>query len=474
MNKLLTVQEAADYLGCHEQSVYRNKELPFITIPGVGIRFRPEDLDKYIEQHLNKSPSFSSQSIDIKQDTLTLPPNFGRILPGGNSEMPKGKNKTRYNLGYGAIYVRRTKAGNPRYYADYYDRNGKRIQKLIQNASSWEEAQEWLKRAVLKEHHKECGIKEQKLSIKFKDFVEMFIEDYSKVNKASWKDDRYRLQKYINFFGNIDLGEVSPREIERFKSLKIKEGLSKTTVNHYLKILKRLFNIAIAWEYAVANPVERVQLYSENGSKRERILTAEEEICLFEYAPKHLRPILIVALHTGMRRGEILRMKWEDIDFDAREIRVQKTKTGRPRLIDINSTLYNELRTLRKLSDNPYLFINPKTGKPYTKLQKSFDRARKRAGIDDLRFHDLRHTFASRLIVRGVDIIRVKDFLGHTSVKTTERYTHSSREERKEAIELLCQNPSKTVQRWENLLHRRYTEDGKKKTWPASPFFSSN
>ncbi len=388
--------------------------------------------------------------------------------------MPKGKTRTRINYGYGAIYIRKTKTGRVGFYADYRDRNKKRKQQLIKKATSWGEAHEWLKATVRNEHHKECGTKEQKSPVMFKDFVDMFIRDYSRVNKASWKDDQCRLQKCIPSLGKIYLDEITPQDIEKLKSQKLSEGLAKTTVNHYLKILKRSFNVAIDWGYAKDNPVRRVQQYPEYESKRERILTDDEEIRLLRFAPVHLRPILVVALHTGMRKGEILNLKWDDIDFQRREIHIRKSKTGRPRVIDINTTLLEQLTSLRKPISSTHVFTNPKTGKPYTKIQKSFERARILAGIEDVRFHDLRHTFASRLIARGVDIIKVKDFLGHTSVKTTERYTHSSREERKRAIELLCEKPSKSAQKQAFVWHPRYTKTKDKDGNPVTPYFSVN
>jgi integrase len=136
--------------------------------------------------------------------------------------------------------------------------------------------------------------------------------------------------------------------------------------------------------------------------------------------------------------------------------------------------MYVQLTALRNSTNPIHVFTNPKTGKPFTKIQKSFERARTLAGIEDVRFHDLRHTFASRLIARGVDIIKVKDFLGHTSVKATEQYTHSSREERKRAIELLCEKSSKSAPKKAFVWHSRYTKIKDKDGNPVTPYFSVN
>jgi len=204
-------------------------------------------------------------------------------------------------------------------------------------------------------------------------------------------------------------------------------------------------------------------------------LTEEEEDRLLEASSEHLRTILVVALNTGMRRGEILNLKWNQIDLQAREIRVEKTKSGKPRIVDINSFLLDVLTKLKnEHKDGQYVFLNPKTGKPYKKLQTSFKGACRRAGIKGLRFHDLRHTFASRLIMRGVDLIRVKELLGHSSVKMTERYTHSNQEGRKKAVELLCRKSLNKPKILENLLHSCDTDEGAKKSVIVSSLFSVN
>jgi integrase len=265
-----------------------------------------------------------------------------------------------------------------------------------------------------------------------------------------------------------------PPDIEQFKAAKLEEGLSKTTVNHYLKILKRLFNIAIDWGYVGENPVRRVKLYNEKDGFKERILSNEEEEHLLWASFEHLRPILVVALNTGMRKGEILNLTWDRIDLAQRLIQVVNTKSGRNRTIPINSALFEVLNELKRDRKSEYVFFNSRTYKPFGTIRRSFENACRRAKIKGLRFHDLRHTFASRLVERGVDIVRVKELLGHSSVKITERYTHSNQEERKKAVELLCEKPAKAAKNLENLLHNCDTEKDKKKYVSISSLFSVN
>lgn len=470
MCDVLTVQEATDYLKVSPSSIYRYCKRGWLTYfkTPFGLRFERKFLEEFLSRHKHQAILFDN----LLKNALTISPPADIDKAKGGKEV--ARKKTRHNYGYGATYVRKTKKGIPRYYIDFYDKSGKRIQRLDKHATSTDEAHEALKYAVLKEHYDECGIKEQK-RIRFGKFVEMFVENYSRVNKRSWKDDFYRLRTCSDFFGNVNLDEVSPLDLERFKSFRLKEGVTRSTVNRHLTILKTLYNVASEWGYANQNPVKGVKFFSEKDTLRQRILTADEEDRLLDASSAHLKPILEVALFTAMRRGEILSLRWSNIDFETREIKIEETKSGKSRTVDINSRLFDVLMKLKNENqNNQYVFINHRTGKPYKKLQTSFNRACSRAGIEGLTFHSLRHTAASRLVARGADLIRVKEILGHSTVKITERYTHSSREERKKAVELLCKEPSETAKKRENLLHIRDRERGEEKSEPVFPLFSMN
>jgi integrase len=263
--------------------------------------------------------------------------------------------------------------------------------------------------------------------------------------------------------------------IERLKSRKLEEGVTRTTVNHYLKTLRRMFNIAITWGYTDKNPVKGIKFYSENDAQRDRVLTREEEDRLLEVVSERLRSILIVGLNTGMRKGEILQLKWQDIDLENRIILVKKTKSGKPRTLPINSRLLDELKWLKEGSRNSqYLFTNSKTGGQLKTIRRVFDAACRDAKIQKLRFHDLRRTFGSRLALAGVDLNRIKELLGHASIKTTEIYLHAELKDIREAVEVLCQNPSKSGKNPGDLLHIRYMKKDDKEFNPVSSLFSEN
>ena len=216
--------------------------------------------------------------------------------------------------------------------------------------------------------------------------------------------------------------------------------------------MKTMFNLAIDWNYAKENPIKKIKFFSEKENLKERILLEEEELRLMETCTAHLKPILIVALNTGMSLGEILSLKWSQFDFDKNLIRVEKTKSGNVRYINMNTILKEELSKIRADGQKiEFVFTNLKTGSPFSTVKTGFKAACKRANIKDLRFHDLRHTFASRLVERGIDLITIKDLLGHSSVTITERYTHPNQSIKKEAVELLVKKKSKKQKKSEDV-----------------------
>ncbi|GAG10203.1 unnamed protein product, partial [marine sediment metagenome] len=237
------------------------------------------------------------------------------------------------------------------------------------------------------------------------------------------------------------LRNVSPLMIEKFKQKRLKEGIKPASVNRELSVLKTAFNIAIKWKMADENPVRDVR-FLRQPDPRERILTEEEEKRLLEASTEHLKPVIMIALRTGMRKGEIANLEWEQVDMRHREIEVTKTKSGKKRIIPVSGGLYELFLSMRGKnggSEFVFQYEDPKTGerKHLKYFRRAFESACRRAGIKKLTFHDLRHTFASRLVRAGVDLITVKDLLGHHSVKTTERYTHSGQEQKRKAVEIL-------------------------------------
>ncbi|MFH0732913.1 MAG: site-specific integrase, partial [Candidatus Omnitrophota bacterium] len=214
--------------------------------------------------------------------------------------------------------------------------------------------------------------------------------------------------------------------------------ISPATVNRELACLKCMLNKAVLWGKLSANPATKVRLLKENNA-RLRFLSKEEIMRLLGNCAEHLKPVVTLAVFTGMRKGEILNLKWQDIDIQRGLINIYDSKNGSKREAYINETVKRALIAVRKNPESPYVFFR-KDGKPYYSLRKSFFTACNKSGILDFRFHDLRHTFASQLVMSGVDIKTVQELLGHKSIEMTLRYSHLAPSHKSRAVELLSQN----------------------------------
>ncbi len=385
------------------------------------------------------------------------------------------KNSKRWNYGFGSIYTRKTKQGRERWYIDFKD-SGERVRQVVESAKSRAEAVKVLQEKVSEAFNKVYNPDAEKSKTTFQELADSYLNNYAKASKKSWKDDMYRIEAHMKpFFGTYKLGDITPLSIEKYRVERLKIGVTKSTVNREITIMKKMFNLAIDWKLTCSNPVLKVRLFSEKDTQKEKIITREEETKLLAEIPDYLKPILNVALNTGMRRGEILNLMWEQVDLARRIIRVRYTKSGKSRIIPINDDLLNEFLVLERLNcGNLYLFPNPKTGLPYTEVKKSFKSACKRAGIEGLRFHDLRHTFATRLIQSGVDIITVRDLLGHFSVRVTQRYTHSNQNQMVAAVQSLGNMDSKTSKNGDDLAHICHISPQKDLDEPVNVPFSVN
>ncbi len=291
--------------------------------------------------------------------------------------------------------------------------------------------------------------KEEK--IRFEDFADEYLELHSKL-KRSYNTDKKIVGLLKNFFGGKYLYEITSLDVERFKSVrarqtvkrdKTKKTISPATVNRALAVLKSIFNKAILWGKIERNPCKGVELFKENN-QRLRFLEKDEIDKLLANCCEHLKPIVAVALHTGMRKNEILKLKWHDIDIKRNIIHLLKTKNGEKREVPMNRLVQKTIIGVLKHPDSQYIFCD-KSGKPYGDIKKSFFTALKNSGIVGFRFHDLRHTFASQLVMSGVDLNTVRELLGHKSLEMTLRYSHLSPDHKKRAVDVLEQNLDKTL-----------------------------
>jgi len=279
------------------------------------------------------------------------------------------------------------------------------------------------------------GIYEEK-KITFKDYAKQYL-DFSKANKAlsTYKrHDRVNIAHLKDFFKEKYLFEITAQMIEKYKAVRL-EKVAPATVNRELASLKHMFTKAIEWGFVKTNPAKRVKRLKEPPG-RLRYLKTEEIKKLLDVCADHIRPIVITALNTGMRKSEILNLCWKEVDLKNRKITVINAKNNETRVIPINRTLYEELLTLSKKPKGEYVFSN-RNGSPFGDIKKGFSAALERAAIEDFRFHDLRHTFGSHLVMQGVNIKTVQQILGHKDIKMTMRYSHLSPEYVHKAMEKL-------------------------------------
>jgi len=315
------------------------------------------------------------------------------------------------------------------WYIDYYFK-GRRKRKKIGPSKK-------LAEQVLKDVHVKIakgeylGIHDKK-KILFEKFCRQYL-DFSKANKANstHQREKFSVAQLISAFKGRYIFDIKPRMIEKYKASRL-EKVAPATVNRELSCLKHMYTKAVEWGYLQANPAKTVKLLKEPPG-RLRYLDSKEANSLLNNCQGYLRSIVVTALNTGMRKGELLVLKWKDVDFQNRKVTVRKPKNNEIRVIPMNKTLYEELSELSKRSDSEYVFAN-KDRQPFGDIKKGFSAALKRAEIEDFHFHDLRHTFGSHLVMQGIDLKTVQQVMGHKDIKTTMRYAHLSPEYVQEAM----------------------------------------
>ena len=321
------------------------------------------------------------------------------------------------------------------YFIDYYV-NGRRVREMV--GSKKKQADAALSKRKVEVIEGKYFDKRRLRRISFNELADMFIELHSRVNKKKMvaKRDENLIANLKTTFGGKYLHEITPMVIERYKAMR-RETVAPATVNRELACLKCMFNKAIQWEKFDDNPVRKVQLFKEDN-QRLRYLGLDEMKNVIDACQVNLKPIVIVALNTGMRKGEILSLTWDNVDLEHGIIYLLNTKNSEKREVFLNQVVRETLSTLTHHETSPYVFHKP-DGVPYKDVRKYFETTMKKCGIINFRFHDLRHTFASQLVMSGIDIKTVQELMGHKSIEMTLRYSHLSPDHKKRAVEVLCE-----------------------------------
>ncbi len=328
------------------------------------------------------------------------------------------------------VYKRRFKNGS-KWCVDIRYPNGRRYRRVI---GSKQDA-ELIRRKIESEIFEGKWETEKLEDVLFTDLTGKYLE-YARFNKSpsTFSIDRYRIKAHlVPYFGKFYLWEITQQMIDDYKSMRIREGASPKTVNHELTNLSHMLKMAIRWRHIDHNAVSGVERMKVPKNPP-RFLNQEEIHWLIKASKgSHIYPLIVTAIHTGMRKSELLNLRWSDIDFDQHIITVQSksdwhTKNYKSRTIQLTPVLYNVLMEHRQLQsqfgvDSEYVFTYQGKRIKYS-VDDCLKTVLKKAGIENVTLHKFRHTFASQLVMTGVSLRDVQELMGHQSFETTLQYAH--------------------------------------------------
>lgn len=362
---------------------------------------------------------------------------------------PPGKSKVDYFDDTAPGFLLEVRAtGGKTFYQRYTDARGAQHQVRIGPAyaltitKAKKKGREILSRALLGEDpHAE------KLRLRSIPTLTQFARDnylpHAKGYKRSWKTDETMLRVHIlPYLGRLHLDEISPSDVGQVLTRLRDQGYAAGTVGRALVILRFIFNLAKKWRIpgVPENPTAPFKVPAD--VERNRFLTAEEASRLIASIEADQNQIaakaIMLLLLTGARRNEVTQAKWAEVDWERARLTVPFSKSGKPRRISLNSSALALLRSVPRSSGNPYIFPSPRTWRPSPQIFFPWDRIRKRAGLDSLRLHDLRHSFASFLVNNGTSLYVVQNLLGHAHGRTTQRYAHLASDTLSDAAEIVA------------------------------------
>jgi integrase len=305
----------------------------------------------------------------------------------------------------------------------------------VRHARSTETGNRRLAEQIDQKHREELRLKavlapEFKPDMTFAELVGRFLDEAC---AKEWHRDRLKI--LLPYFSGFQIARINKSSIRQYRAERHrKKTLTETTVNRDIECLRHLLYWAVDEGFIAQNPIARIRLERERRKKKP-VLSIGEEIRLLEALSSHLKAIVIAALDTGMRRGEILNQRWEDVDFTRRLLYVSHSKTpeGEAREIPLTSRVFNLLSSMPK--EHGLIFTY--SGKGIGSVKTAWKAAIRRAGIRYIRFHYLRHTFNTRLLELGVVREVRMALLGHTFGDTHESYEHVELPIKREAIRKL-------------------------------------
>jgi integrase len=257
---------------------------------------------------------------------------------------------------------------------------------------------------------------------------------WARTHHQGFAPTQSRVKRLQAAFGPYQLKAITPLMVDTYLAKRANER-KPASVNKESKLLHHLFKKGMEWGQSIENPVTHVRPLRVNN-RRLRYLSQEEMGRLLTVADACLRPMVITALHTGLRRGEMFALTWPEVDFRHGVVRVLQTKNGERREIPMSRTLRATLEQLPRRVDTDVVFPG-QAGRERVSIRGRFQRALSEAGIDGFVWHDLRHTFASYLVMAGVNLTSVKELMGHKTIAMTLRYAHLAPDFQRDAINRL-------------------------------------
>lgn len=333
------------------------------------------------------------------------------------------------------VYKRAGSNGKAVWYIRYRDPSRKDIRKAT--SATTQRAAE----LILAEELRDIGdgiyeARQKQREVMFFDICEDFLT-YGHAHKKSWRRDKDSIKHLKEFFGDIPAINIKPSKIEEY-IINRKNSLSlggkhpaPATINREVCCMKTIYNRAIRNEILEKNPVKHVKFLKENN-KRDRVLSKEEFERLLQASSEHLKHIMIAAIETGMRAGEIFSLEWKQVDLKKGIITLQpeQTKTNEGRKIPISPKLYQTLTEIRKIAGPVFNF----RGKSIGSVKNAFKQTCKRAGIKEFRFHDFRHTFVTNMRKAGKQDRVIMAITGHKTLSMLTRYDTVDEEDLLKAV----------------------------------------
>lgn len=271
-----------------------------------------------------------------------------------------------------------------------------------------------------------------------KEFVEGAYGDYVKAHHKSHKSTMGRLESTFPW-GNRRLDLITPKLVEGWRTRRINAGTEPSTVNRDVDALKPCLNKAVEWGLLKVSPLASLKALKAPDDARMRYLSTAEEKRLRQAletlgTPDYLKVAVLVSINTGLRRGELLGLDWSAVNLETRLLTVtaRTAKSSKVRHIPLNSEVLQVLTDWQKKGEG----TGPVFG--LGDIKKSWCTLRDLAELQDFRWHDLRHSFASKLVQNGVDLNVVRELLGHADIRMTLRYAHLAPEHKASAVEVLC------------------------------------